>query len=47
MATSVLCCDLQGKGEFTMEFKRYHPVLPSLQQEMVANYQLQRSKKDK
>lgn len=29
----------QGKGEFSMEYCRYHPVLPQLQQELVAAHQ--------
>ncbi|ESK91270.1 elongation factor g 1 [Moniliophthora roreri MCA 2997] len=35
----------QGKGEFSMEYKKYMPVLPSLQKELADAYQKTRSQK--
>lgn len=37
----------QGKGEFTMEYHHYQPVVPQLQQEMVSSYEEERLKKAK
>jgi elongation factor G len=37
----------QGKGEFSMEFQHYLPVLPTLQQELITQYQQERAKRNK
>ena len=38
---------LQGKGEFSMEYSRYQPVLPQFQQEMIKDYEQERLAKQK
>jgi elongation factor G len=35
----------QGKGEFTMEYLKHAPVLPSVQEELVKNYKLKKEEK--
>lgn len=37
----------QGKGEFTMEFKKYSPVPRNVQEDMVKKYQEKRAKENK
>lgn len=37
----------QGKGEFSMEFSHYEPVLPMLQKELVAKYEKEQREKQK
>jgi translation elongation factor EF-G len=39
--------DFQGKGEFSMEFQHYQPVLPTLQQELITQYQQERARRNK
>jgi elongation factor G len=34
----------QGKGEFTMEYTKYQPVMPQLQAQMIKDYQTERAK---
>jgi elongation factor G len=37
----------QGKGEFSMEYKTHAPVLPYVQEELMAEYQKQRKAEQK
>jgi elongation factor G len=37
----------QGKGEFTMEFKRYSPVPRQIQDELIKKYQAKRAEESK
>ncbi|KAJ1917209.1 Elongation factor G, mitochondrial [Mycoemilia scoparia] len=37
----------QGKGEFSMEYKKHSPVLPGLQEEMAKEYQKKRAAENK
>lgn len=32
----------QGKGEFTMEYARYTPCLPSVEEQLIRDYQISR-----
>jgi translation elongation factor EF-G len=34
----------QGKGEFSMEYDHYQPILPQLQQQMAKDYEEERLK---
>lgn len=36
---SDLTCMLQGKGEFTMEYKEHQPVLPDMKASLMKKYQ--------
>ncbi|KAJ1990914.1 Elongation factor G, mitochondrial [Coemansia spiralis] len=35
----------QGKGEFSMEYKRHSPVLPNIQEELIKDYQKKQAEK--
>lgn len=43
----VCVCSMQGKGEFSMEYHHYQPVLPQNQAEMIEIYEKERLKKSK
>lgn len=38
---------MQGKGEYTMEYKTHMPVMQSVQQELVKQFALEKANKKK
>ena len=45
--SSQLRAATQGKGEFSMEFSHYQPVMPQLQRELVAKHEKEQREKQK